>query len=383
MKRILSFLYTAFLSLAVMACSSEVTEAPASGENGNGSQQAAEGTLVVYYSFTGNSQQIVETLTSQITADVLRIEPATKDLDYAANNYALGSQLLNAINANPDAESSYPAIDAVDVDLSKYADVIIVTPLWWSQMAAPMQTFLFKYGSQLAGKNLGLIVSSHSSSISGVESDCKRLVPTTTCSYFSQSLWINNANHARRASLISQWLTDIGYVSSSTVTSGTMNITIKGTTKVCTLVDNSSTRALLEQLSKGDITYEAHDYGDFEKVGNTGYSFPQNNEDINTVPGDVILYEGENICLYYDANSWSFTRLGKIEGITQSEMKSFVHAGEGNVTVTLSLPSTGNMTAVRANAPSSETQIYSTTGQPLSSAPSKGIYIENGAKKVR
>jgi hypothetical protein len=140
---------------------------------------------------------------------VLEIQPAEKGLKYEANNYALGTQLLNAIKANPNDASSYPAIDPVSTSLSDYSTIIIVTPLWWSQMAAPMQTCLFNYGGQMAGKNVGLIVSSASSSISGVVADCKRLVPDGK--YFSENLWINNSNRSNRSSLIQNWLTAINY----------------------------------------------------------------------------------------------------------------------------------------------------------------------------
>ena len=74
-------------------------------------------TLVVYYSYTGNCREITNTLTSQIEADVLEIQPAEKGLKYDANGYALGTQLLNAINANPDDANSYPAIDPVTISL--------------------------------------------------------------------------------------------------------------------------------------------------------------------------------------------------------------------------------------------------------------------------
>ncbi len=166
-------------------------------------------TLVVYYSYTGNCREIVTTLTSQIQADVLEIQPAEKGLKYEANGYALGNQLLNAIKANPNNASSYPAIDPVTTSLSDYQTIIIVTPLWWSQMAANMQTYLFNCGGQMAGKNIGLIVSSASSGISGVAADCKRLVPNGQ--YFSENLWINHSNHSNRATLIQDWLTAIGY----------------------------------------------------------------------------------------------------------------------------------------------------------------------------
>ena len=101
-------------------------------------------TLVAYYSYTGNCQEIVESLTAQTEADVMRIEPKDKTQKYEANNYAIGTQLLNAIKANPDDADSSPAIDPVSItDLSAYQNIIIVTPLWWSQMAAIMQTYLF------------------------------------------------------------------------------------------------------------------------------------------------------------------------------------------------------------------------------------------------
>ena len=61
----------------------------------------------------------------------------------------------------------------------------------------------------MAGKNIGLIVSSASSGISGVVADCKRLVPDGK--YFSENLWINHSNHSRRASLIQNWLTAVSY----------------------------------------------------------------------------------------------------------------------------------------------------------------------------
>ena len=78
---------------------------------------ASSKTLVVYYSYTGNCHEIVTTLTSQIQADVLEIQPADKGLKYEANGYALGTQLLNAIKAAPNNAGSYPAIDPVTTSL--------------------------------------------------------------------------------------------------------------------------------------------------------------------------------------------------------------------------------------------------------------------------
>ena len=73
-----------------------------------------------------------------------------------------------------------------------------------------------------------------------------------------------------------------------------------------------------------------------EKVGALGRSFPRNDEQITTQAGDIILYQGNALVIYYAPNSWNFTRLGKIDDVTAEELKSIL--GDGNVTVTLSLP---------------------------------------------
>ena len=166
-------------------------------------------TLIAYYSYTNNVHNIVSKLTKQIDADVLRIVPAEKGLDYAANNYAIGSAQISAIRNNPDDAASYPAIDPVDVNLDDYDTVIIGAPLWWSNMAAPLQTFLFEHGAAMAGKNIGLIVSSASSGISGVESDAKRLIPEGR--FLSPSLWIRSSQTSNAATMLESWLKKIGY----------------------------------------------------------------------------------------------------------------------------------------------------------------------------
>lgn len=168
-------------------------------------------TLIVYYSYTNNVERIVTEFRNQIEADVIEVEPAEKGLDYAANNYAIGSAQIAAIRENPDDASSYPAIDPMNVDLSQYSTIIVGTPLWWSDMAAPLQTFLFQRGEEMAGKNIGLIVSSASSGISGVEADAKRLIPDGK--FLIPSLWIKSSQTSNAAALISDWLKTIGYES--------------------------------------------------------------------------------------------------------------------------------------------------------------------------
>ena len=160
----------------------------------------------MYYSFTNNVHTIVSDLQTQIEADVVRVEPAEEGLDYAANNYAIGSALIQAIRNQPNDAASYPAIKPVEVNIADYDRIIIGAPLW-SNMAAPLQTFLFQYGNRMGGKSIGLIVSSASSGISSVESDAKRLIPEGN--FLTPSLWIRSSQTSNCHSLIAGWLNQI------------------------------------------------------------------------------------------------------------------------------------------------------------------------------
>ena len=88
-------------------------------------------------------------------------------------------------------------------------DGLPACPLWWSQMAAPFQTFLFHYGPQMAGKHIGVIVSSASSGISGVVADAKRLIPEGN--FIESNLWIRSSQTSKAASLITTWLSEIHF----------------------------------------------------------------------------------------------------------------------------------------------------------------------------
>ena len=366
-----------FLAAILLCCCSADNEVKAETPANTGNNSNTGKTLVVYYSYTGNSREIVNTLTSQIQADVLEIQPAEKGQKYEANNYALGTQLLEAIKANPNDLSSYPAIDPVATSLSGYQNIIVVTPLWWSQMAAIMQTYLFQSAAQMAGKHVAMIVSSHSSGISGVVADARRLLPEVT--WMGDALWINASNHANRASLIEAWLKTLNFAEGLT-TMDKMNITIDGQEQSVTLVDNAATRALVEKLKQAPVTVTLNSSGGFEIWGALGFSLPTSNQQTTAQPGDVILYNGSNICLFYGSNSWSYTRLGKIDGLSESQLRAFLKAGESNISVTLSVDVQTDIRNIKGEGNAQgEGNLYSLNGQRVKN-PTKGLYIRNGKK---
>ena len=101
------------------------------------------------------------------------------------------------------------------------------------------------------------------------------------------------------------------------------------------LAKNAATQALVEILEERDIIYTARDYGGFEKVGDTGIDFPTQNERITTTVGDIMLYNGSQIVIFYGQNTWSYTRLGRIEGYTANSLRQLL--GSGNKEVRLRL----------------------------------------------
>lgn len=114
-----------------------------------------------------------------------------------------------------------------------------------------------------------------------------------------------------------------------------INIKVGDSLLTASLVENSTTEALIEMLLEGPVTIDMRDYGNMEKVGAFDTSLPRNDEQITTEAGDLILYQGSAFVIYYESNSWNFTRIGKINNITKEELKEVL--GKGDVKVTLSL----------------------------------------------
>ena len=159
-----------------------------------------------------------------------------------------------------------------------------------------------------------------------------------------------------------------------------MYITIGGQTQLVTLVDNDATRELVAALQSAPITVTLND-NNFEIWGSLGRSLTTKNEQMTAQPGDVVLYSGQYICIFYDTNSWSYTRLGKIDGLSGSQLRTFLKAGQNNISVTLSL--TSGTTAIKSvNGNRMEDGAYYTLNGEKVSNPSKGLYIKNGKKVI-
>ena len=159
-----------------------------------------------------------------------------------------------------------------------------------------------------------------------------------------------------------------------------MYITIDGRTEAVTLTNNSATQALVAKLQEASVTVTLNSSGGFEIWGTLGFSLPTNNEQINAQPGDIVLYNGSNICMFYGTNSWNYTLLGKIDGLSESELRTFLKAGESNISVTLSLSNTTGISQVKADG--SKSRAYTLSGT-LAQVGHKGIIIKNGKVAIK
>ncbi len=101
------------------------------------------------------------------------------------------------------------------------------------------------------------------------------------------------------------------------------------------LENNSATQEFIKELKKGNVTVNASEYGGFEKVGNLGFSLPTSDKNIGTVPGDIVLYQGDKLSLFYGSHSWSYTKIGKIDNVDSNKLKEVL--GSGDVTLEFSL----------------------------------------------
>ena len=112
-----------------------------------------------------------------------------------------------------------------------------------------------------------------------------------------------------------------------------MNVNVNGQDFTVTLEQNSAVSALVQMMENGPVTLQLSDYAGFEKVGPLGQSLPASNSQTTTQSGDIVLYQGNQIVMFYGSNSWSYTRIGRIDDLTGWEEA----LGSGDVTVTLSV----------------------------------------------
>lgn len=282
------FLLAAFLGIASLA----------SGES-----------LVIYFSCTGNTEKIASYVADVTGADLYRILPSIPytedDLKYYTDCRADLEQ------ADPTAR---PAIKNMPSNLGHYDTIFIGYPIWHGQAPKIMYTFLEHAG--LSGNNIVPFCTSHSSGIGTSAENLKKADKGT-------NTWKEGRRFSKDSKIsdIAEWLIDMNLVK--------IKVTVGGQSRIAILNNNSSALAFYNLLDK---TIQMEDYGHFEKVGPLGTTIEKNDTQITTEPGDIILYQGDKVTVYYAENTYTFTKLGHIANATEENMKAFLGDGDPEVT---------------------------------------------------
>ena len=319
MKKALSVLLSLLLICSVSLAEDAVSSATLSVDRLPAVESTGSSILVVYFSTDDTIRAAAFTIADELSADLFEIQPVEP---YTADdvNYH-NSQSRTSIEQNdPQAR---PAIVSLPEDLSRYDTILLGYPIWWGQ--APRILYTFMESIDLSGKTIIPFCTSGSSGAGSSASNLQKL--TSKSAVWLDAKRISNGSSAEE---IRAWAESLGLSKEET---GMFYIHVNDAVLTVKAENNSSAEALLQLLEAGDITISMHDYGSFEKVGPLGTTIPRNDEDITTTPGDVILYQGNQVTVYYDENRWDFTKLGHID-IGQGELKAIL--GSGDVTVILS-----------------------------------------------
>ncbi|MDE7167999.1 MAG: hypothetical protein K2O28_04030 [Clostridia bacterium] len=326
-KLLVLILITVMALLGFTAC----TDGNSNGGNGGGGSDggggttnppatAASDTLIAYFSCTNTTEGVAKHIQAETKGTLYEIVPEVPytedDLKYYTDCRADKEQKDN---------TARPAISGNVENIEKYDVVFLGYPIWHGQAPKIIYTFLESY--DFSGKTIIPFCTSASSGIGSSDTNLHTLAP------FAE--WISGKRFPSGTSqnTIAEWIESLNMK----FTENIMYLTINGNKVKVTLEDNSSTNALVEILKKGDIVYTADDYGGFEKVGALGHTLPTSDTELTTQAGDVILYLGSNIVLFYGSNSWEYTRLGRMEGYSVSELRTYLCADDGPVQVTISL----------------------------------------------
>lgn len=282
-----------------------------------------EDSLIIYFSATGTTGDAAAKIQEAVGADIVRLVPKT---DYSSADLKYTD---NSCRANKEqAENTMPAISTVIRNIDQYNTIYIGYPIWHGKEPGVIRTFLSKYSME--GKTVLPFCTSGSSGISGSMlhirdmaegADVKNGKDLTHSSVKDIEEWIKKENE------ISVKSDDGGY----TVREMKMKIGNKEVDVIWE--DNESVKALRELVGSETISINMSMYGGFEQVGEIGTSLPRNDAQTTTSCGDIVLYSGDKLVVFYGSNSWSYTRLGKITGLDRAQLTELL--SEGDVTITI------------------------------------------------
>lgn len=328
LKRIIALTICVIMIFALIGCSSNnnptVSDKQETEYNRTTSEETEQKTdndsdvLVVVFSATGNTKGIAEKIASITGADLFEIVPVvpytSADLNYGNS----GSRTTKEQN-DPNAR---PAI-AERISIEGYTTIYLGYPIWWGDAPKIMNTFV--ESCDFTGVTVIPFCTSGSSDIG--QSDDKLAALAGSGEWLQGKRFSSGATDNQ----VREWINEM----SKSSTEKKLHLNIGNTELAVDWEENDTVKALIELCSSGSLTVHMSKYGGFEQVGSLGTSLPRKDVQITTESGDIVLYSGNQIVVFYGSNTWAYTKIGKITGKNQSEMKSLL--GEEDVILTLYL----------------------------------------------
>ena len=271
--------------------------------------------LVLCFSTTGTTKGVAEKIAALTGADLVEIVPAQP---YTAEDLYYNDRTTRAtVEQNtPDAR---PEI-ANEISLNGYDTVYLGYPIWWGQAPRIMSTFIESH--DFTGITVIPFCTSGSSDI-GQSDD-------TLAAQAGSGGWLQGRRFSGNVSEdeLQMWINETGGAKEKRA----LRVTINGNEVAVDWEDNESVRALLELCVEQPLVIDMSMYGGFEQVGSIGQSLPRNDSQTTTQPGDIVLYSGDQIVIFYGSNSWAYTKLGRL-ALPAQEVTELL--GNGDVVVTI------------------------------------------------
>ena len=312
MKKLLILL----ASLLLVGCSSNNESKSNNNTSNNESPTSLIGesnTLVAYFSVTNHTEGIANEIKSYLNSDIFEIVPeqeyTSKDIDYNSDCRA---------NREQNDDKARPEIKNKIEDISKYDTIVLGYPIWWSEAPKILYTFIESY--DFTNKNILPFCTSGSSPIGSSAINLAKSAPKAN--------WLEGKRFSANATNkeINSWLDN--YFNKEE--NKDMKLYIDNQNLEVIWEDNDSIKELKKLLP---LTINMHEYGDFEQTGNIGSNITRNDKQMDVIPGDIVLYNGNAISVFYAPSSWSYTKLGHIQNKTNEELNTLLN--KDNVTFVL------------------------------------------------
>ena len=308
MKRLLILVLFIFI---LVGCNANTTSIKTTTNTDNTTSKLnTSNILVAYFSVTNNTEKIANNIKEYLNSDIFEIIPkeeyTSEDINY--NNDCRANREQNDPSSRPEIKNQ---ID----DISKYDTIILGYPIWWGQAPKIMYTFIESY--DFSNKTIIPFCTSGSSPIGSSATNLSKSATSAS--------WLDGKRFSANASVneISSWLDQ--YINKEKE----MKLLIDNKEVNVTWENNDSVKELMNLLP---ITINMHEYGGFEQTGSIGASIKRSDIQMDVVAGDIVLYNGNAISVFYAPSSWRYTKLGHIN-LSTDELNGLLN--KSSVVITL------------------------------------------------